>query len=661
MKTLPLQVVGMLAAVSLAGASRPVTGSGPKKSVTAPVVPLVQKQVEAELEKHLPGQQATVLKEMRRRALGYPALHKTPLALKTLGDPWGGLADLEKQGLALAATAREGLAGLPRLLDQLSETLGKPRGVEAGVPRGKLTTLEDHVAYLIAALDKARDLRDQAVEKLSAEERRFLFAWPANLIQHFGPQLPFNEQTKPILKNDRTLCALIHDRCDWAKMVGAAKVLASLADPAYLAELKKVLESARPINAKVPGVTGDLLYKKHTRHGLILFGGKGPNTYHLKEPVALLVDLGGDDHYRGLVASSFDADHPHSVVIDFEGNDTYEADELGLATGRACGVGLLLDLAGKDTYKLAPGSGGTGFGGIGILCDAQGDDVYEGSKHTQGAALAGLGLLLDLAGDDRYTSWGLALGWGGPLGVGAVIDVAGNDFYQCGKKYPSGYNQSDAPKAKPGDPAFQWDCFGLAMGLGRRVFPPNGEANEYSLAGGVGMVIDLAGNDRSESSNFSHACGYFFGAGLKLDLAGDDVHTAARYGHASGAHYGLGLFIDYAGNDTYASTGPTYNGGCAWDHSAFLCIDAAGDDTYQLERSGGLGMADIGSWGVFADLGGRDKYRAGSGLGRASQKSLAVLLDASGEDDYEAVKGLESRPGNRQTHKGEASWLFVDR
>ena len=45
--------------------------------------------------------------------------------------------------------------------------------------------------------------------------------------------------------------------------------------------------------------------------------------------------------------------------------------------------------------------------------------------------------------------------------------------------------------AKPGDPAFQWDCFGLAMGMGRRVFPPDPDSLGYNLAGGIGMVIEF--------------------------------------------------------------------------------------------------------------------------------------------------------------------------
>ncbi len=131
---------------------------------------------------------------------------------------------------------------------------------------------------------------------------------------------------------------------------------------------------------------------------------------------------------------------------------------LGLATGRA-GIGIVIDHSGNDTYRLSPGSGGVGLAGLGILYDGEGQDIYEGSRFTQGAAFGGFGLLVDRAGDDRYTSFGYALGFGAPLGVGAVIDVAGNDSYECGGHYPSAYNAADAPDAQPHDAGYQFDCF----------------------------------------------------------------------------------------------------------------------------------------------------------------------------------------------------------
>jgi hypothetical protein len=282
--------------------------------------------------------------------------------------------------------------------------------------------------------------------------------------------------------------------------------------------------------------------------------------------------------------------------------------------------------------------------------------------YTQGSAIAGIGLLFDLDGTDKYTSHGFALGLGGPGGIGAVIDCKGNDTYQCGHKIPSGYNASDAPTAKPGDPNFQYDAFGMAIGLGRRVWPPSPESAPFQLAGGIGIIIDLAGNDSYDSSNFSQACGYFFGAGLKLDLAGDDHHRGARYGHASGAHFGLGLMIDYAGKDRYTSAGPTYNGGCSWDRSVFLMIDAGdSNDTYEWMNTSGPARADIGSWGAFADLGGDDTYRITGPPSQTSRDGLGLFLDAAGKDAYPAFPDVTPALGDGVRRVDPAGGLFLDR
>src|SRR2546425_1021101 len=364
--------------------------------------------------------------------------------------------------------------------------------------------------------------------------------------------------------------------------------------------------------------------------------------------------------YAAMVAAA-DVEHGNSVVIDLAGNDTYHASPLGLATGRL-GVGLLIDRTGDDEYNLTSGSGGAGFGGLGILIDGAGNDRYVGTRFTQGAAVGGLGLLLDEAGHDVYTSFGYSVGFGGPLGVGAVVDVAGNDQYQCGEKYPSSYNNTDAPGGKPGDPLFQYDCFGIGTGSGKRILTKDSDQLAYGLAGGWGMVLDLDGDDRYGRSNFSHAAGDFFGIGLKLDLAGDDEHGAARYGHAAGAHYGMGLFIDYRGDDRYTSTGPHYNGGAAWDRSVMLGIDAGpGRDVYELLRSDGLGRADHNSWSLFVEEGGDDRYLVPNGMGSASDNSMSGFFDLAGEDEYvNAPRSVEGSRGNGRTLLDHAGGVFVD-
>ena len=623
-----------------------------------PLVPRVRDGVQPEIDRHLVDAQKVTFQELAA-ADKIKALFKPALRQRAVADPWAALVDLEARGLKLAE-ATGGLKDLPELVDRAGRFLDRPAGKPVVVPRGKLATLDDHVRHITAVLDAADKLRAEALGKLSDKDRAFAFARPAEFTRDFYAQVRLTDKSRPRLRDDRTFCLLWEQSVDRAKFAAAVRTLLQLTDPDYLAELRAAMAKATPMAGTVPdGITGPVLAVAETRHGWIVLGGDGKNAYDLKRPVAFLADLGGDDSYKGTVASSSDADHPFGVAVDFAGNDTYEPGELGLATGRL-GVGCLIDRDGDDTYRLKIGSGGCGFAGVGLLVDEAGKDTYAGARFSLGAALAGVGLLFDRAGDDTYTAPGYSLGLGGPGGVGAVIDVAGNDRYRCGFEYGSGYNQQDAPTARPGDPAYQYDAFGLGMGLGRRTYPFSAEGDEYNLAGGVGVCLDLAGDDRSESSNFSNGCAYFFGIGLKLDFAGDDRHAAARYGLSAGPHYAMGLVLDYAGNDTYAPAALVYNLGCAYDRSVFLLADGRGDDTYEVGQTSGPGRADRGGWGVFADLAGRDTYKINATAGAVSEKGLGVFFDGGGEDGYPKAAGPNA-PGNGVTRKDGNGGLLVDR
>ena len=633
----------------------------PGKVGRVAAVPGVEAVVRAAVERHAADARAKAAEQLRVGER-VTANFKTPAVQAAIVDPWAGAAELERHGLALSLAGRDGPQRIGQMLDSLCAAIGKPVGERGAVNQTPGKSLHQYVRFATAVFDRARSLRDEAIVQIPADKQTFMINWQGTMSQAFGPQLPLNEQTQPLLQNDRAFCAFMELHCDWGKFVGAAHTLAVLAEPEHVDRLRRVLASARPVREKVAGVGGDILYHAETPHGLILFGGPGDNTYELNRPVALLVDAGGNDRYQGVIATSYDAAHPHSVVIDLAGDDEYRGAAHGLATGRL-GVGMLVDVAGDDTYHLERGSGGTGFGGVGVLYDLDGNDTYVGSRFTQGAAIAGIGLLYDGAGDDAYTSFGFGLGFGGPLGAGAVLDMAGDDSYQCGGKYPSGYNNASKPPPKPQDPTFQYTAMGMGMGLGRRILSREAKDHAYALAGGIGMVVDVAGDDSYTSSNFSQGCGYYFGSGLKLDLAGNDVHGGARYGHASGAHFGQGLFVDYAGADTYGSTGPTYNGGCAWDHSAFVFIDAGIEgDKYEWSRSAGFGRADIGSWGMFADVGGDDTYAAAGLPGACTRVGLAVFFDAAGTDDYTGIRGGDAAKAvNGRTHADPAGGLFIDR
>lgn len=595
-----------------------------------------------------------------------PARFKRSMAVDALHHPWKGLAELERHGLRLAQLAEGGAPNLPALLNALERGMDRPSALPPSPPLPHPTTLEAATTAIVHTLELAASHRDKALTRLTQEDRTFLFHHAAHWAEHFTPQYTTRSpQTMAQLTANLRFTSLLTEHVDYAELMASAYVLARFTDLQWLDRLAQAIRTATPIQTVPPGITGDVMLAKETPAGLIVIGGPGPNTYELDGRVAVIIDLGGDDHYRGLIGSSSNEDRGNAVVIDLDGNDTYMGERLGLATGRL-GVGLVIDRAGNDRYHLSEGSGGAGFAGLGMLLDMAGDDTYAGSRLTQGAAIGGLGLLWDLSGHDRYSSYGYAIGFGGPLGIGAVIDVAGDDRYQCGDYYPSAYNAEDTPAGKPGDPLYQYDCFGLGAGSGSRVLTTRPDRLNYSLAGGSGLLIDIDGNDTYRSANFSQGLGYFFGLGMKLDLGGNDSHEAARYGHGAAAHYGTALFLDRQGNDHYSSTGPFYNAGVAWDRSVSMAVDAgAGEDHYAFQRSTGLGRADHGSWGIFVDDGGGDHYHTKSGWGTSPESSLAGFFDLAGDDVYtlsdEAATGNNPQPGNARRIDYPDGGLFLDR
>lgn len=593
------------------------------------------------------------------------ARYKRHVVVETLKRPWEGLVNLEQQGLLAADLAEEGAVGLAGLLDVLEAAVDRTSAFHKAIPLPTKLTGQELVTFMLESLEEASIHRDKALTNLSEDEKRFLFQQAKTTVEQFTPQHSVvTEQTIARLKADVRFAELLDEQIDYANLIAAAQVLARLANQPWLQQAASAFPKA-VATAKVPaGVTGDVLHVEQTPYGLIVIGGAGPNTYELDHRFGLVIDIGGDDHYRGMIAASTDAEHGNAVVIDLSGNDTYDASALGLATG-VLGVGLLVDQAGDDVYQLDMGAGGTGFGGLGILFDAKGNDAYLGTRLTQGAAIGGLGLLLDMAGNDRHTSHGYSIGFGGPQAVGAIIDVSGDDYYQCGNHYPSAYNQHDAPNGKPGDPMFQYDCFGLGTGSGKRILTKRPEWQTYNFAGGWGLLLDIAGHDQYESANFSQGHGYFFGAGTLLDLDGDDRYQAARYGPGSSAHYGIGLFNDRHGDDRYSSSGPFYSGGVAWDHGVSLMQDSGnGKDHYAFEASTGLGGADHSGWGLFIDEGGDDSYRTKSGFGQASEHGVAAFFDLKGKDLYQTAQ--DNLPNGQRPENGSVmiypkGGMFVDR
>ena len=657
---LPLLIVGCSSITHISSSPRPSSSSSStmRELVIDRVGPVAQGLL------HFTSREAHNTIIASHQAVGArPAQYKQRAVTDTLKDPWEGMRNLERHGLLTAELAAANPLDLSALLDRLEAGMDQPSALVTPLPIPLGSNRRATIAFILETFHQAALHRELALAGLSEQERIFLFEHGRALAESYTPQISvLSDVTRPQILANTKFAELLEERLNYAHLIAAGRILAQLTTTRWLEELTAAFPDPVSPTQIPPGITGEVRFVQNTPEGLIVIGGPSPNTYEVEGPVALILDLGGDDSYRGFVGASHNARYGNALVIDLAGNDRYTGALLGLATGRL-GVGLLFDQSGDDRYELSPGSGGAGLGGLGILVDAQGNDQYLGNRLTLGAAIGGLGLLIDTAGDDDYRSHGFALGFGGPLGLGALIDTEGDDQYQCGDAISSAYNTHEAPEAKPGDPEFQYDCFGLGAGAGSRILATHPQWVAQSLAGGMGMFVDLNGRDRYRSANFSQGMGYFFGAGVLLDLDGEDDYQAARYGHGASAHYGVALFIDRLGDDHYGSTGPYYNGGVAWDHGVSLTIDAGtGHDTYTFDRTTGLGKADYTGWGAFLEEGGIDHYTIQSGFGEVSEHSFAGFIDLAGDDQYTVLSPPPNfRPTNSMSFTHGPGSLFQDR
>ncbi len=341
--------------------------------------------------------------------------------------------------------------------------------------------------------------------------------------------------------------------------------------------------------------------------GWLVVGGPGPNRYDLGR-VAAVLDIGGDDH--------FDWNHGagmHRLVVDLAGDDLHEGGATLGPAGAIGAVAVIDDRGGDDRYRGGAMTAGASLG-VSLLLDRAGNDRYEAGAWSLGASLGGAALVVDLAGDDEARCAGMGMGVGGPLGIGAFVDVAGDDTGLLGER-PSVYGV-----------AGEHAGFGMGLGLGFRL----------ASAGGVGLFVDLAGDDVRRSGEFSQGCGYFLGLGILVDGAGDDTVVCDRYGVGSAAHQAAGVAIDRAGRDSYLVRTAAHLGG-AWDESVGVFLDLAGDDSY---RAGGLS------------------------LGGAAQQAVAIMVDAAGDDDYRGGGAILGEPSSNEYHFGTTGLgslaLFVD-
>ncbi len=439
----------------------------------------------------------------------------------------------------------------------------------------------------------------------------------------------------------------------------------------FLTHLNRALDEFRAAPATtMPMLASPIVLT--TPVGELRISGAGSDL--LDRPVALSIDLGGDDVYRGRHAVGFAPAAPIAVVVDLGGNDTYDASAstLGIASG-LFGIGVVVDLDGNDSYRCRESGIASAWYGTGVLIDQAGDDRYVvDSLWGQGAAHIGVAALIDHKGNDTYTCAQQSQALGSTLGAGILLDVEGNDEYLA---------------RDDGNPSELYHGQSVAMsqgcGYGRRADMGDG----HSLAGGFGVLVDGAGDDSYHATAWSQGCGYWWGAGFLEDLGGHDTYRNGKYSLGAAAHFAIGLHSDLSGNDRYnvgnAATINQYQGH-ARDGSIGISIDGDGNDRYKLLRHCG-GVADLASIGLFWDrrgsdtfdlvyaadttnvgwnntppLGGATTYPL-SNTFRDDLDAVGVFLDTGGDDLYRwegaAPEGPPRQNGARwQSHRDPRSW-----
>jgi hypothetical protein len=214
---------------------------------------------------------------------------------------------------------------------------------------------------------------------------------------------------------------------------------------------------------------------------------------------------------------------------------------------------------------------------------------------------------LDLGGDDLYTHHtGSTLGLDPgdvetdeiPLLASALVDAGGDDTYD-----PTQAQRTDGTIAN-------------------------------ATLGGLGVLLDTAGDDTYEGGNHSIATASLLGRSALLDLDGEDEYRAGTGSVGAAQTLGSSILVDdcaaplgercTGGNDTVAtgsrSQGWATTGGVA------AYVNKGGSDTYR--RSAGPAQGEARTFGVsvFADVGGGN--------------DTGIRPGADGDD----VQGLESTP-----------------
>lgn len=515
-------------------------------------------------------------------------------------------------GLAWMASTKVGARWVPALPDH------------AQLPN----PLRYELARVLAAMSQSHQFLQRAFERFPAGVTPQLLRRQA-FEGRFAPfETPDHRQLLPLVEREAVLAGMLD-------LVGAVQRLQGFVKN----------------EAGLPPVAWSL----ETPFGWIVVDTSGRNNRHQLKDALLVLDVGGDDAYEFLAPGDT---HPISVLLDHGGSDSYATAASGADPSSATlGYGVLWDTEGDDRYQGTEQAQACALFGAALLVDGGGRNRFVASSRSQAHAIGGVAVLASAGGADEFTAQTYSQATGGPGGVALLLDTAGDDRYTL----------SDVPLVRPSP---QLPDRNTSMGQGAGYGTRGVFLDGRSSAGGIGMLADLAGDDRYDAQVFAQGVGYHEGLGMLLDDGGDDRFESAWYAMGAGVHYAAGVFIKRGvGNDVYRSTHEMVLGS-GNDLSVGVFVDEGGDDEYNVGQLS-LGVAHANSTAIFVDGSGNDRYTVASptcralgaaylhewGTPRESLPNLGLFMDLGGADGYPAHC---VRAANDQLWAGPRVWPLLD-
>lgn len=501
--------------------------------------------------------------------------------------------------LADAVAAAAALARVP--VEHLHSAHAAPPPLPAGLA-APVATLLDGIATATDGARGAVALSDAEVTALQDDA--------LSLLDETLVARPTQHTTQNLLRRADALEARITAGVDRTALYSSAFALSQAIDAA-LPALRDA--AGPPVAAQVEGC--DIVDQAPA----LCIGNTAANT--IRKHYALVVDLGGDDIHLnsagGAAPTLPENGLPVAVTIDVGGNDRYETSpaqqaEAVQGTGRTGGIGFLVDVAGDDSYSAVARRGAT-------------PDLI----NAQGAAVAGVGVLADLGGADRYSihnamggdsnSGAQGLGTGAIGGIALAIDRGAGDDTSLVAATPNAHERDGAAVSSMG----RAGGFGNAAGAAVAVFADDGGRDNLTVRSAPEPVAPGAAANATTENSVVQAFGYGGLGGASLAVTGSRsqnlnaeglVDSPASAGVTTGsfgwsALGGVAAVVDLAGDDTHTIDMRSLGQGHT---TATDTCDCAG--TQHVVQSGAALAAGMGSvvfggvFGLMADLGGDDDF-----------------------------------------------------